>query len=362
MPEQPKPARIAELDALRALAAINLMLFHFTHVYSVKYGFSSPLGWEWPYGKYGVQLFFVLSGAVNAMTLLRKGDGRGFLTGRCLRILPAYYAVWGLNLLLIGLMPLAAVRTWDASEIAANLTLMPNLFGYECLEPVTWTLQVEILFYGWLLFWHGMGWLQRPFVAVGIGLLVCLGAGWGIDALLAANPEPAIGQAAGFARQLLLVDHFPLFATGILVHEACRNRGHLGACAAGVVASLLVFHVLDQRAHNPLVSVGIVGLLWMSLHGRIPVLRLRPLVFLSSISYILFLIHNNAGCVLIWHLDRHLGIAPNFCLATAVVCSIAAAAALSMAVERPLVGALKRQLGRVHWRSSPAAASAGGAA
>ena len=42
--------RILELDSLRALAAINLLLFHFTHVYSVKFGYTSPLGFEWPYG------------------------------------------------------------------------------------------------------------------------------------------------------------------------------------------------------------------------------------------------------------------------------------------------------------------------
>ncbi|MFG0267113.1 MAG: acyltransferase family protein, partial [Rhodopirellula sp. JB055] len=65
--------RILELDALRAMAAINLVLFHFTHVYAVKFGFSSPLGGEWPYGAYGVELFFILSGFVNSMSLMRRG-------------------------------------------------------------------------------------------------------------------------------------------------------------------------------------------------------------------------------------------------------------------------------------------------
>ena len=64
--------RIVELDALRALAAINLVLFHFTHVYAVKFGYTTPLGFEWPYGAYGVEMFFILSGFVNAMSLLRR--------------------------------------------------------------------------------------------------------------------------------------------------------------------------------------------------------------------------------------------------------------------------------------------------
>ena len=57
-----KTKRIVELDSLRAIAALNLVLFHFTHVYTVKYGYTTPLGFDFPFGKYGVQLFFMLSG------------------------------------------------------------------------------------------------------------------------------------------------------------------------------------------------------------------------------------------------------------------------------------------------------------
>ena len=73
-PTKPKSKRILELDAIRALSCLNLLLFHFTWVYEEKYGFSSPIGYKFPYGKYGVQLFFMLSGLVNAMTLLSKPD------------------------------------------------------------------------------------------------------------------------------------------------------------------------------------------------------------------------------------------------------------------------------------------------
>ncbi|MGB7325891.1 MAG: acyltransferase family protein, partial [Rubripirellula sp.] len=59
--------RIVELDSLRALAAINLVLFHFTLVYTNKHGYSSPLGFQWPFGAYGVEMFFILSGFVNSM-------------------------------------------------------------------------------------------------------------------------------------------------------------------------------------------------------------------------------------------------------------------------------------------------------
>ena len=98
-----KTKRIVELDSLRAIAALNLVLFHFTHVYTVKYGYTSPLGFEFSFGKYGVQLFFMLSGLVNAMTLLRKRQPVDFLAARVIRICPAYWSVIVINLLIIGL-------------------------------------------------------------------------------------------------------------------------------------------------------------------------------------------------------------------------------------------------------------------
>lgn len=97
-----RSGRIVELDSLRAIAALNLVLFHFTHVYSVKYGYSSPLGFDFPFGKYGVQLFFMLSGFVNAMTLLRKRKPGDFLAARIIRICPAYWSVIVVNLLILG--------------------------------------------------------------------------------------------------------------------------------------------------------------------------------------------------------------------------------------------------------------------
>ena len=96
-----RSGRVLELDAVRAFAALSLMLFHFTHVYQVKFGYTPPLGFEYPYGKYGTQLFFMLSGYVNAMTLLSKGQPVDFLAARAIRIVPTYLLVIGLNLLLL---------------------------------------------------------------------------------------------------------------------------------------------------------------------------------------------------------------------------------------------------------------------
>ncbi len=350
--------RIYELDALRALAAINLMLFHYTHVYSVKHGFSSPLGFEFPWGKYGVQLFFMLSGVVNALTILKKRDVGAFLSARCLRILPCYYIVIAFNLVLLGLLPLSNGPQWTWSQLLANLTVMPNLFGFECFEPVMWTLQVEVLFYGLLILLFAKGWLDKPLAAIVAGLVICVAGCWASDALrhyLASDSKLLL--SVDFARQLFLLDYFPLFAVGILLHDiwvrvrseansqipSIENTYAMAGSLLGILACLTAFHCIDNHGHNPLVSLGLTALLAMSLFQWLPPLRYKPLVFISGISYMLYLLHDNFGTVLIYWMNNSLGLPPAICFALALPAAFAVATLATYGLERPLTRFLRQR-------------------
>jgi peptidoglycan/LPS O-acetylase OafA/YrhL len=330
----PRTRRIVELDSLRALAAINLVLFHFTHVYSVKYGYTSPLGFEFPYGKYGVQLFFMLSGLVNAMTLLAKRDAQGFLAGRIIRICPSYWAVIVINLVLAGMAPLA-LSGFSADAVAANLTIVPNLLGYECMEPVTWTLQVELLFYAMMLVLFLSGSLQRPVRAVAwLLILSAIGCGC-INWLESAGRQGMCLSWLQVCRELLILEYLPLFTIGILLNELRCGRGSRRANIAGMIASMLIFHAIDRHDHNPAATVVLFTLLAFSAWGRMPLLRLRPLVWISSISYSLYLLHNNLGCVFIWHVNQA-GVPPLVAFVLGIVFVVAVSALVTKHVEQPL--------------------------
>ncbi len=326
--------RVVELDALRALAAINLMLFHFTHVYTVKYGYSSELGWEWPYGKYGVQLFFMLSGYVNAMTLFRKQQPGDFIASRLIRIVPLFMLAIGLNLIVLVLAPHAGVIGYSWEQVATNLTIMPNLFGHECLEPVTWTLQVELLFYAIMI---GLFWASRQ-VGLWRPLLTYLGFSLVAGLILRmADPNSAhwAGLTTAWIGQLLIVKYFPLFAMGISLYELRSGRSQPAICALGLILAATVFHVIDDHDHNPVVTLLLLGGLSLAAYGRLPWLGAGPLLFISGISYSLYLLHNNLGCVLIHQLDRW-GIPPNLCLVVAVVFAVTTAGLVTKYFERPL--------------------------
>lgn len=336
--------RVVELDALRALAAINLMMFHFTHVYEVKYGYSSELGWEWPFGKYGVQLFFMLSGYVNAMTLFRKQQPADFVVSRLIRILPLFLLAVGLNLVVLMLAPHVGVVSYSWQQILANLTVMPNLLGYECLEPVTWTLQVELLFYGILigLFWASrqVGLWRPMFAYLGFSLIAGLILGYG-------DPQSThwAHRANDWLGQCLIIKYFPLFAMGIALHELRTGRSSIQVSLFGLVVAALVFHTIDDHDHNPVVTGLLLAGLALAAYGRLPWLGAGPLLFISGISYPLYLLHNNLGCVVIHELDRW-GLPSNVAFALAIAFALATASLVTKYFERPL----SRQM-RSAWQS-----------
>lgn len=326
--------RILELDALRALAAINLMLFHFTHVYSVKYGYTSDLGFEFPYGKYGVELFFMLSGLVNAMTLLKKREPNDFLASRFIRIVPSFLLVISLNLLLLFAAPIYGTVHVTPDQVAANMTIMPNLFGYECLEPVTWTLQVELLFYVILLSFFISGALEKPLVPLMWYLALCVAGTIYLEQYAAAYGTVHWGVTQWF-HDAMLLRYFPLFAIGIFIQQMRFTDKPVWTSWLGIAVSAVVFHMIDNHGHNPLATVLMVGLLIASAYQKVALFRLRPLVFISSISYSLYLLHNNLGSVYIYHMN-HLGIPPLWCFISALVFTVLISSVATYWLERPV--------------------------
>lgn len=332
--------RILELDALRTLAAINLVLFHYTHVYADRFGYTSPLGFEWPFGAYGVEMFFILSGFVNSMSLLRRGKPRDFVAARMIRIVPIFLFVIIGNLWVMSYPPLSS-QPVTTPQFLANLTLMPRVFGYEALDPVMWTLQVEMMFYATLVILFKIGALRRYFIGWGtllaLSLLICPT----LDSLQATYGHSVWFGSATALRRLMLLDFVPLFAIGFLLYMIKTDVGTKWQNMLGIVAAACVFHSIDHGKHNPVATVLIIGLVTASAYGRVPILRLRPLVFVSTISYALYLFHNNLGCILIHRFDTA-GIPPRVCFLIALVFAFSLATIVTLRIEQPLTNQLRR--------------------
>ncbi|WP_231742065.1 acyltransferase family protein [Stieleria varia] len=344
--------RIYELDGLRALAAINLVLFHFTHVYSVKFGYSTPLGFEWPYGAYGTEMFFILSGFVNSMSLLRRGKPVDFVAARMIRIMPVFFMMILANLWIMQYAPLNS-QPVTTGQFAANMTLLPRVLGYECLDPVMWTLQIEMMFYFTLVTMFRFGALRRYFVGWGSLLVLSYFVCPTLDGVAAENQSTTWFAAATALRRLMLLDFVPLFAIGFLLYMIKTDVGKKWHNLVGIVLAAFVFHSIDHGKHNPAATALIVGLVAASAYGIVPLLRIRPLVFISTISYAIYLCHNNLGCVLIRRFDS-IGYPPVVCFLLTIVFSVCVAVLVTNWIEGPITKLLRTGWERYRRKESSA--------
>ncbi len=335
--------RILELDALRALAAINLVLFHFTHVYSVKYGYSSPLGFEWPFGAYGVEMFFILSGYVNSMSLMRRGKPVDFVAARLIRIVPIFLMVIVSNLWILSLAPMQ--ENVSTARFLAIMTLMPHVFGYECLDPVMWTLQIEMTFYTTLVCLFQFGGLKRYFLGWGTLLVMSLCICPTLDGMQSTHGEAAWFPFAMAVRHLMLLDYIPLFAIGFMLYMIKTKTGRQWQNILGVLVAAGIFHTIDHGKHNPLATALIIGLVTACAYGRVPLLRFKPLIYVSTISYALYLCHNNLGCALIYRFDQA-GLPPQLCFGIGIVFAFALSILITNRIEQPITAALRNTWNR----------------
>ena len=81
--------RINELDALRGIAAIAVVLFHYT--YRLEEVFNLNIfQYRFAIGHYGVELFFAISGFVIFMTTAKIKSVKVFFWKRFLRLYPTF--------------------------------------------------------------------------------------------------------------------------------------------------------------------------------------------------------------------------------------------------------------------------------
>ncbi|KUO10185.1 acyltransferase [Streptomyces sp. DSM 15324] len=98
--------------------------------------------------RYGITVFFLVSGYIIPASLERRGCVRGFWTGRILRL----YPLWALAVGAVLVLDLAGVTRTRGGPSAvavavAHLTLLQELLGTPGLLLVLWTLSYEMAFY-----------------------------------------------------------------------------------------------------------------------------------------------------------------------------------------------------------------------
>lgn len=163
----PGAVRLGWLDALRGFAALVVVWFHLSPHLLGAQAHAAVLR-HIDLGKYGVLLFFLVSGYVIPMSLERHGSLRRFWIGRLFRIYPAFAAAVAVMGVLIaaGVLPLqASLQAETVSGALGHATMLQDMLGLRGVVRVFWTLSYEMVFYlmvaglfAWRLHRHSGWW------------------------------------------------------------------------------------------------------------------------------------------------------------------------------------------------------------
>jgi peptidoglycan/LPS O-acetylase OafA/YrhL len=345
----PRRLRMPEIDALRGIAALIVVLYHYTTRYDSLYGHTSSPFLSVPWGHYGVNIFFMISGFVIFMSLNATKSSADFVVSRLTRLFPIYWAAIIFTTIFVGLIGLPN-REIPLLSTMGNLGMVHNLFGIPHVDGVYWTLEVELLFYCWALIAFSTGSLSKTHLLFALFFLARLVSFWMERYFQAELPI--------LLSRLLILKYIPWFGAGIMIFRlvtgsATRLRDIVLLCSAIV----LMVIVEGYRLGAIMATTSIV--LYGAAAGKLS-LNHRSLVWLGAISYPLYLVHQNVGYALILKLET-VGVNPNIAVTTAIFASFSVAYFLTIYVDRPTMGWLRQQYKMRRQLSEERRARVGGA-
>ncbi|HEV8448279.1 MAG TPA: acyltransferase [Gemmatimonadaceae bacterium] len=334
VPGRPR-RRFEELDVLRGVAALAVVVFHYSG-HATRYFTGFPFHFK--LGEHGVQLFFGISGFVIFMTLENTKKLRDFVVSRFSRLYPAYW----ITLVILAVATLLAHEKVWLTGLAVNVTMLQSFVGVGDFDLVFWTLAVELVFYVIMGTLFALG-LTRRIVPIALAWLA-LGAAVGL-----AGPQvPA--WISVYTTRFLILPHAPLFIIGMMWFRI-HTDGVSRVPVLVVVAAVATVFVASGIAAG-LIAAGVCVIVGLAVLGALSLAVGRVTLWLGAISYPLYLLHRNLGYTLLFALDR-LGVPSVFNVLVAIAFALSLATAVSVFVERPAMAAIRKRYKNWSARAHP---------
>jgi len=323
--------RLLEVDVLRGLAALAVVVFHYSG-HSQRYFDGFPFYFE--AGKYGVQVFFVLSGFFIFLTVERCHSAKEFLVLRFSRLYPAYWTT--LACLLAFELLKSDGRVWWGG-FATNFTMFQAFIGFPDIDIVYWSLAVEMAFYLLMFMLLATRAIRFPLGVAWCWLVLC--NLWPLAQTFDALQVPWIRTLAG------LLVHGPFFLGGMMIYLIRKSNWRNLFRPVLVLATCVVTAANTAGMTVAVVAVVAFALMGLAALGKLKFLVAPFTVWLGSISYSLYLVHRNLGYAALFKLDA-MGVDSRLAFMVVLVGALALASAVTYGIEQPVLKSLRASLRR----------------
>ncbi len=321
--------RLYVLDGLRGIAALLVVVFHYTTMFPVFYPDALMPAFTFPIGQFGVHLFFMISGFVILMTLEKRGASAGFVKARFFRLYPIF---WVCILITATIMVVAPPpgHHQTLQQILVNFTMVEEYVKIKPVDGVYWSLTYELGFY-FFMFWVFRLKLEK--------WLDWITGFWILGTVFFALLEPYIPHPLHYL--LVFNNYGSLFAAGLLlyrIYSKVASPARTGLLVAAILAQFMpTWGEAIQESLMQLISVAaLAGIFSLALFTKaLNYLGGSLFVFLGRISYPLYLIHQMVGYALINAMQQS-GIGWWASVSLAFVVAIGIASALTLMIDEPV--------------------------
>ena len=316
--------RIAELDVLRGIAALLVVLFHYTTHYNNIYNNNlKEMPFQLTIGKYGVLLFFMVSGFVILMTLDKTKRPLDFIVSRFSRLYPAFWISVCLTFIIVTTSSLTD-RKVTFSQALLNLTMVPSLLSIPSVDAVYWTLIIELMFY-FIMFMVYMFKLITKIEIVALFWLLFQ------STILILDLSNFIHVREG-VRFLLLVQYAHFFIAGMIFYRCYYNRINWPRML--ILSFCCINQLLMGSLETDVFTMCIFVLFILFSKGYLKRIAVKPIVFFGTISYPLYLTHQNIGYAILTYFGKT-SISYTFALSLTLICAVLIATIITFTVELP---------------------------
>jgi peptidoglycan/LPS O-acetylase OafA/YrhL len=335
-----KNNRFDELDVFRGLAALSVVLFHYTTRYDQVYQHTTPTAFSIPWGHLGVQFFFIISGFVIFMTLEKCHSWKDFSVSRLSRLYPAYWAAVLLTFTLGYLSPLPN-QSLTFSQLIVNLTMLQSFFYIPAVDGVYWSLAWELNFYFVMLFLFLTSRIKNMNFIAPLWLSAMIITYYLLDANI---------DVPWRIQTFFVLQFTHLFIAGIYFYK-WKQEG-FSSYKALILLSCLAAEFITGGIISSAFSTSFFILFALAINDKLSFIKQKPLIWLGSISYTLYLVHQMIGFKIIYTLNAN-GIPSTISIFTALITCLYIANLITKYIEKPVMRKIRASYKKTSINCSP---------
>ena len=293
-----KKQKIYESDSIRGICCILVILYHYTTRYceaftDLNYPFSVP------FGHMAVCSFFALSGFLCLYTGKEEISLISYFKNKFIRLYPVFWVAMIITTLVCMVaLPQVVVSIKD---FILNLTMAPELLKAKTVDGAYWTLLRELVFYCFIAVVLKLK-LKNKINIISLVWLIALFVLYFVNLKF----DNVIITLINYAT---IYNYAQQFIAGMMIYQIYKSNSlkQLVFSSINLVLCLMCNFITRGVGYTIFLAITVLFVLIAVLNSKFnfytlseqTIGLLKPLAFIASISYPVYLIHQNLGYAII---------------------------------------------------------------